>query len=99
MVDSELIARLKFIGTIQAGDKVNVKLLQLQRDCLYTKISRSFFNIDDRDNTLLFIQSIITKSFELLTSQLEDEMNYLNNIQCTNLINDIVKSVDCIKFI
>lgn len=93
-----MIAKLKFIGTIQTGDKINVKLMTIQNDCFLTKLNRTIFNIDDRGNTLIFITSIINKSFELLTS-LEKEKgdNFFRMALYTNLISDIKKSIEGIK--
>jgi hypothetical protein len=72
MDHSELISRLKFIGKIQKGDKINVKHMFIQPESLMTKLSRTIFNIDDRTNTFIFLTSILGKSFDLLTAQLEN---------------------------
>ena len=40
-INKELIARIKFIGKIQIGDKVNVKNMTIQSDGYVTQISRS----------------------------------------------------------
>lgn len=72
MDHSELISRLKFIGKIQRGDKINVKHMFIQPESFITKLSRTLFNIDDRANTFIFLTSILGKSFDLLTAQLEN---------------------------
>ena len=75
MDHSELISRLKFIGKIQKGDKINVKHMFVQPDSFVTKLSRTLFNIDDRTNTFIFLTSILSKSFDLLAAQLESNQD------------------------
>ena len=60
----ETISRLKFIGKIQIGDKVNLKFMYMQPDGLMTQLSRSI-NQDNRTKTLIFLQDTINKTFEI----------------------------------
>ena len=50
---------LKFISKVSKGDKINSKKLLLQSDGIVTKISRSVYNVDNRQNALTFIQNTI----------------------------------------
>ena len=52
--DKEVISRLKFIGKIQKGEKINVKYMFVQPKGIATRISRTIINQDNRNNTLNF---------------------------------------------
>ena len=41
-MDEDIIPRIKFIGKIQKGEKINVKHMNIQQDSLITKFTRSF---------------------------------------------------------
>ena len=66
--DIVIISRLKFIGKVQKGDKINVKYMFIQPDGIFTRISRSLINHDNRNNTLNFVRNTITRSFDIITS-------------------------------
>ena len=66
--DIVIISRLKFIGKVQKGDKINVKYMFIQPDGIFTLISRSLINHDNRNNTLNFVRNTITRSFDIITS-------------------------------
>jgi hypothetical protein len=66
--DNEIISRLKFIGKVQKGEKVNVKYMFVQPEGIITRISRTVINQDNRNNTLNFLRSTITRTFEIITS-------------------------------
>jgi hypothetical protein len=57
--NEDIIPKLKFISKLNKGDKINVKSMYIQPNNFYNKISRSFFNIDDRTNTLIFVQTTL----------------------------------------
>ena len=63
-INKETISRLKFIGKIQIGDKVNLRYMYIQPDGLLTQISRSLLQ-DNRNKTLSFLQDTINKTFEI----------------------------------
>ena len=67
--EKDNISRLKFIGKIKKGEKINVKDMAVQPNNVYTKIHRSLMIVDNRNNTLSFILETIQKSFdELITA-------------------------------
>ena len=39
--DKEVISRLKFIGKVQKGEKINVKYMFIQPEGIITRISRT----------------------------------------------------------
>lgn len=83
----ETISRLKFIGKIQIGDKVNLKFMYMQPDGLMTQLSRSI-NQDNRTKTLIFLQDTINKTFEIFKFYEKSENNS-EQIMCFNLYNDL----------
>ena len=89
-VNKETISRLKFIGKIQIGDKVNLKNMYIQPDGLITQISRSILQ-DSRSKTLVFLQDTISKTFEILKCYEKTKKN-ADKIMCANLINDLKNS-------
>ena len=89
-VNIETISRLKFIGKIQIGDKVNLKNMYIQPDGLITQISRSILQ-DSRSKTLVFLQDTISKTFEILKCYERTKKNS-DKIMCANLINDLKNS-------
>lgn len=87
-MDDEIIPRIKFIGKIQKGEKMNVKHMQVQPDSILTKISRSFIHTDTRSNTYTFVNYSIKKGFEILYQHLGSEKQF-DRILCINLMNDL----------
>lgn len=89
--NEDVISRLKFIGKIQKGEKINVRNMSVQPDSIITRIYRSFINLDSRINTLNFVTQIIKKSFELINMHLVNKRPF-DKIWCVNIINDINNS-------
>ena len=52
----EIITKLKFLSRVSKGQKINVKDMTLQDESWLTSASRSVWNIDNRNNTMTFIQ-------------------------------------------
>ena len=88
--NKETISRLKFIGKIQIGDKVNLKSMYIQPDGLVTQLLRSI-NQDNRNKTLIFLQDTISKTFEILKCYEKSAKN-ADQIMCSNLILDLKNS-------
>jgi hypothetical protein len=103
--ENEVISRLKFIGKIQQGDKINVKYMYIQPDTFFTKLSRTILNQDSRSNTLNFLRTTITTSFNLINKYNDLEKNdeydkIILNQKCDNITEDLKKSMSgliCIK--
>jgi hypothetical protein len=88
--EEDNISRLKFIGKIKKGDKVNIKDMYVQPNNILTKINRSFVNVDNRNNTLTFILDTIKKSFEELLTHLEKSKESKDNLFDYNIASNIV---------
>ena len=86
--DKEVISRLKFIGKVQKGEKINVKYMFVQPEGIATKISRTLINQDNRYNTLNFVRSTISRTFDIISTY--SSSNKESNRQiCTHIIEDL----------
>lgn len=91
--EEDNISRLKFIGKIKKGDKINIKDLFVQPNNIITKINRSFVNVDNRNNTLSFILETIKKSFEELHEHLNKSKDNIFDLNISsNIIVDLENS-------
>ncbi len=64
--NQEIISRLKFIGKLKKGEKINTRHMYVQPDGLGTALSRTFMYQDNRGNALNFCQETVSRAFELL---------------------------------
>ena len=64
----DIISKLKFIGKIKKGEKINTRHMYVQPNGFGTSLSRTFVNQDNRGNALSFCQETIYRSFELLVT-------------------------------
>jgi len=62
----EIQSRLKFISSVQIGDKINVKFMTLQKDCLSTKISRTVY-YENRQTGYNFIKDTVNRALEIIS--------------------------------
>jgi hypothetical protein len=83
--EDDNISKLKFIGKLKKGDKINIKYMVVQQNNLITKINRSLYNIDNRNNTLNFITDTIKKGFDELIIHKNN-----NTVFDTNIANNII---------
>lgn len=67
-ITSEVLSRLKFIGKIQPCEKINVKYLYVQTDSWATRILRTLFAQDNRNNALSFFKNTLDRSFEIISA-------------------------------
>ena len=86
--DKEVISRLKFIGKVQKGEKINVKYMFVQPEGIATRISRTLINQDNRSNTLNFIRGTIARTFEIITTYSTSQRESQRHI-CSHVINDL----------
>jgi hypothetical protein len=61
-----IITRLKFLGKVNKGEKINVREMTLQSEGYVTALSRSVWCVDNRNNTVSFIQNTIQAAFNLV---------------------------------
>ena len=90
--DVDNISRLKFIGKIQKGEKINIKYMFVQQNNLFTKINRSIYYCDNRQNTLSFLTETVKKSFEDLIQHIKNATTF-----DITIANNIVQDFDNCK--
>lgn len=88
--NKETISRLKFIGKIQIGEKVNLKYMYIQNDGLITQLYRIIFQ-ENRAKTLTFLQDTVNKAFEILKCYQKSKKK-ADKIMCSNLVEDLKNS-------
>jgi hypothetical protein len=86
----EVISKLKFIGKLKKGEKVNTKQMYIQEEGIMTTISRTFWVKDNRLNTINFIHETVKYSFELLYNY-EKSKHLTEQEIAKNIINDLRK--------
>ena len=89
--NKEIISRLKFIGKIRKGEKINVQNMYVQPCGFVTTLSRTIINQDNRANTLNFIHNTIVKAFELL-EQYKKSDNDSSKVMTEHIIKDLICS-------
>lgn len=85
---NETISKLKLIGRISNGDKLNVKGLFIQRDNIFTKISRWLYYIDNRNNTVNFVRTTIYNTFTIINNLSKSNKRY-DNLILINVLEDM----------
>ena len=85
---NEVISRLKFIGKLQTGDKINVKYMFVQQESIITSVSRYLIHQDNRQNTLNLVRDTIDKSFDIIYIYSKSD-NHAQKQISTNIINDL----------
>ena len=105
----ELSSILKFISQIKKDEKLNTKYLYVSNNSYWTRFMRTFFENESRDSTYLFIQNNLYKTFSLLDSYINNnlEQYFSNNSDETSssdneisplfiksIINDLIKCKD-----
>lgn len=92
----DVITKLKFLSRVSKGQKINVKDMTLQDESWVTSASRSIWNIDNRNNTMTFIQNTITTAFNMITLLLKSDTVGDKQI-CKTIVSDIISSKNGIK--
>jgi hypothetical protein len=91
----EIITKLKFIGMLQPGEKVDVNSLRIEPKTILTPIKRLFFG-EGRDKTFNFLSLTIERSIEIIQNYvLSDRIS--ERIYCSNIINDLIKAIVGLK--
>lgn len=91
-IDKETISRLKFLGCVKKGEKINVKHMFVQPDNMTTKISRMIYNQDNRNNTLAFISNVLERAFQIIFLYIKsEEMSKI--IKVKHIMADIKNSM------
>ena len=91
--DKDVISKLKFIGCINKGEKINVcsTYPYIQQNDLATSLSRTFYCRDNRGNALNFLHRTIERSFKMAASYSLSKKKS-DHISCRNIVQDLVKA-------
>jgi len=87
----DTIVKLKFIGTFQPGEKIDVRNLRVETNNVITPIKRMFFG-ESRDTTYSFMQNTIDRAFEIIQATCNSE-KISDKIYCKNIIIDLIKAI------
>jgi hypothetical protein len=91
--NQEIISKLKFIGKIKKGEKINTRHMYVQPDGLSTSIIRTFIYQDNRGNVLNFCQETISRAFELLVTYERSEKN-TEQVLFGHLLSDLQQATN-----
>lgn len=89
--NTEVHSRLKLIGRLQKGEKIDTKRIFVQPDCMFTSVTRTLFNQDNRANCLTFVQNTIHRSFEILQTYERSDSD-TDKAMCVNIVRDLVQA-------
>ena len=87
----EVLTKLKFLAKVDRGEKINIRDMSLQNESWFTTLSRTFWSVDNRNNTMNFIQNTITSAFNLIILLLKSDTVGDRQI-CKTIIEDIIRS-------
>ena len=95
---SDVVSKLKFIGLIQKGEKINVRSMCVQPDTFITRFSRTFISMDNRTNAYNFIEGVVNRSFDIISISLsKDPIKSIDKRLSKNIIEDLGKAITGIK--
>jgi hypothetical protein len=86
--NSETISKLKLIGKLQNGDKLNTKYIFIQKDGFLTRLSRWLYWQDNRQNTINFVRNTIYSTFTLIITLKKSNKRY-DNLILLNIVEDL----------
>lgn len=69
----ESIIKIKLIGTLKIGDKINTRYLAVQPDTFATKISRYMYG-ENRSQTIIFCRNTVSQCQELIKTMTDENM-------------------------
>ena len=96
MENEDIISKLKFLSRVQKGEKINVKGMFIQTDNIKTSVSRAVWNTDSRQNTLVFIETTINKTSNLIDTYLRSSKDSEKLIG-GNMVKDMILAKDGIS--
>ena len=91
----ETITHLKFIGTFQPNEKINIRNMAIENQTVITPLLRLFYG-ESREKTHMFLRNTIDRSFEIINSIMYSERLTDKSI-VKNIIKDLMKAITGIK--
>lgn len=87
----EILTKLKFIGMIQVGEKIDVRNQRIESNNIFTPMIRMIYG-QGRDATYNYIFSIVEQGFALFYS-LAASNKVSDTIVCANILQDMKKAM------
>jgi hypothetical protein len=86
---NDVLSKIKFIGRIKEGDKINVKYMSIQSDSWYTRLMRTFIVSENRTGAYNFIEATINLAFDIVDRQQTNNEHILDDLKraCEGLNN------------
>jgi hypothetical protein len=91
----ETITHLKFIGTFQPNEKINIRNMTIENQTVITPLLRLFYG-ESREKTHTFLRNTIDRSFEIVNSIMYSE-KLTDKSTVKNIIKDLMKAITGIK--
>lgn len=91
----EILTRLKFIGTVGPGEKIDVRGMKVESNSLFTPLKR-LLNGESRDTTHGFISATIERSFEILSVYVHSDKKS-DSCTAANIVKDLLAAVSGLK--
>lgn len=91
----ETITHLKFIGTFQPNEKINIRNMAIENQTVITPLLRLFYG-ESREKTHMFLRNTIDRSFEIINSMMYSE-KLTDKSTVKNIIKDLMRAISGIK--
>jgi hypothetical protein len=91
----ETITHLKFIGTFQPNEKINIRSMTIENNTVLTPIMRLFYG-ESREKTHTFLRNTIDRSFEIINSLMYSD-KLIDKTTVKNIIKDLMRAITGIK--
>ena len=93
----EIFTRLKFIGKIQVGEKINTRnYLSVMEDGWLTSVIRRFYSFETRSDSLSFITDTINNALHIIDKIRQSESNN-DKIILENMLKDLAQTIVGLK--
>lgn len=91
----EVLTRLKLIGTLKPGEKLDIRKMRIESNNILTPLKRMFFG-DSREATYTFFCNTIERAFSILYS-LASTNKTSDIIICSHIVEDMELAIEGIK--
>ena len=91
----DIMKKLKFIGKIDPGDRINVNNVSTSSNSLFSSVYRILFK-ESRVKTYQFLSDIIDRSFELIILY-QNSKKMSDKITCSHIIEDLHHAITGLK--
>ena len=86
----EILTRIKFIGTINSGEKLDTRNMKIENNTILTPFKRMVFG-EGRDTTFQFLHHTIERAFIIMHS-LANTDKISDKMCCSNIMKDLDKA-------